>query len=311
MLIQQENNSPIASYHAPLQTLASADEVVDTRQPALVLQVGSALDPGLERRQRPNEDTLFVTHGVMPSASTSPKPFALLMVADGMGGQGHGQEASQLAVGSLVEYICGSLCSKQVTSEALLPLLIEGVKYANRVTHQRNQERRTEMGTTMTATLVVDTTAYVAHVGDSRLYLYRPAKGLSHITQDHSMVAALVAAGVNQPEDIYTHPMRNLIYRFLGEKSTVEVDASTVSLAAGDILLLCSDGLWEMVRDRQIAAILTTPMQDPSREAHALVQAALAGGGVDNVSVIVVQVSTHVTVRAPGQRPSIHSGEPR
>src|SRR5437773_1316742 len=165
MLIQQENNSPIASYHALLQKLASADEVVDARQPALVLQVGSALDPGIERRQRPNEDTLFVTHGVMPSASTSPKPFALLMVADGMGGQGHGQEASQLAVGSLVEYVCGSLCSKQVTSEALLPLLIEGVQYANRVVHQRNQERRTEMGTTMTATLVVDTTAYVAHVG--------------------------------------------------------------------------------------------------------------------------------------------------
>src|SRR2546423_5626735 len=120
MLIQRDNNHPIASYHAPLQTLASADEVVDTRQPALALQVGSALDPGLERRQRPNEDTLFVTHGVMPSASTSPKPFALFMVADGMGGQAHGQEASQLAVRSLVEYVSGSLCSKQVASEAFL-----------------------------------------------------------------------------------------------------------------------------------------------------------------------------------------------
>src|SRR5205085_5571312 len=140
--------------------------------------------------------------------------------------------------------------------------------------------------------------------GDSRLYLYREPTGLSQITQDHSLVAALAAPGAIPPENISTHPMRNLIYRYLGEKATVEVDAYAVPLAAGDILLLCSDGLWEMVRDRQIAAILTTPMQDPSREAHALVQAALAGGGVDNVSVIVVQVSTHVTVRAPGQRPS-------
>jgi serine/threonine protein phosphatase PrpC len=313
MLIQQDNNSSIASYQAPLQTLSSADEVVDARRPALILQVGSALDPGLERKQRPNEDTLFISHGVMPSTSAfnSPKPFVLLTVADGMGGQGHGQEASQLAVQSLVEYVSGSLCSRRITSEALLPLLIEGVKSANRVVHQRNQEQRTEMGTTMTAALVVDTTAYVAHVGDSRLYLYHPAKGLSQITQDHSMVAALVAAGVNKPDDIYTHPMRNLIYRFLGEKSTVEVDTSTVPLAPGDILLLCSDGLWEMVRDRQIAAILTAPVTDSLRKARALVQAALAGGGADNVSVIVVQVSSHVTVSAPGQRPSIHSGEPR
>src|SRR5205823_4993304 len=255
MLIQRDNNPPITSHHALLQTLANADEVVDTRQPTLVLQVVSDLDPGIERKQRPNEDTLFVTYGVMPSASPSPKPFALLMVADGMGGHAHGQEASQLAVGSLVEYVCSSLSSKQMTPEAFLPLLIEGMKSANWAVHQRNQEQRTEMGTTMTATLVVDTTAYVAHVGDSRLYLYRQAKGLSQITQDHSMVAALVAAGVIHPEDIYTHPMRNLIYRFLGEKSTVEVDASTVPLAAGDILLLCSDGLWEMVRDRQIASI--------------------------------------------------------
>ena len=83
MLIQLDNNLPITTHHALLPKLAKAVEVVDTRQPALVLQVGSALDPGIERKQRPNEDALFVTHGVMPSASTSPKPFALLMVADG------------------------------------------------------------------------------------------------------------------------------------------------------------------------------------------------------------------------------------
>jgi serine/threonine protein phosphatase PrpC len=291
MLIQQDNNSSFTSYHAPLQTLASADEVVDARQPVLALQVGSHLDPGIKRKHRPNEDSIFVTHGFMTSPSASPKPFALLMVADGMGGQARGQEASRLAVQSLVEYVSGSLRSKQMTSEAFLPLLVEGVQYANQVVYQRNQEQRADMGTTMTVTLVVDTTAYVAHVGDSRFYLFRESDGLSQITQDHSLVAALVAAGAIQPEDIYTHPMRNLIYRCLGEKSIVEVDTHAVLLAAGDILLLCSDGLWEMVRDQQIAAILTTPMPGPSGTAHALVQAALAGGGVDNVSAIVVQVS--------------------
>jgi serine/threonine protein phosphatase PrpC len=289
MLIQQDNNRPVTSHHAPLQTLPGAEKVVDAGQPVLALEVGSDLDPGVVRKQRPNEDTISVIHGVIPSASS--KPFALLMVADGMGGQAHGQEASRLAVRSLVEYVSGSLGSKQVTSKTFLPLLKEGVQYANRVVHQRNQVQRTDMGTTMTATLVVDTTAYVAHVGDSRFYLYREPDGLSQITQDHSLVAALVAAGVIQPEDIYTHPSRNLIYRCLGEKSTVEVDTCAVLLAAGDILLLCSDGLWEMVRDQQIAAILTSPLPDPSHIAHALIQAALAGGGVDNVSAIVVRVN--------------------
>jgi serine/threonine protein phosphatase PrpC len=291
MAIRHDYNPPAPSQRAFSQTLTVADKGVDAGQSVLVLQVGSDLDPGLVRKQKPNEDTLFVTHGIMPSASNTPKPFALLMVADGMGGQAYGQEASQLAVQSLVEYVYEFLSSKQVMSEAFLPLIKEGVQYANQKVHQRNQERRTDMGTTMTATLIVDTTAYVAHVGDSRFYLYRAPGGLSQITQDHSLVAALVAAGAAQPEDIYTHPMRNFIYRCLGEKSTVEVDTHTIPLAAGDILLLCSDGLWEMVRDQQIEAILTTPMPVSSATAHALIQAALAGGGADNVSAIVVQVS--------------------
>ena len=146
------------------------------------------------------------------------------------------------------------------------------------------------MGTTLTATLVMETTAYVAHVGHSRLYLYRGTTGFAQITRDHSVAAVLVAAGMIEPDDIYTHPRRNQVYRSLGGKPTVEVEASAVPLAAGDILLLCSDGLWKMVRDQQLAAILTTPLPGPSATAHALVQAALAGGGEDNVSAVVAQV---------------------
>jgi len=293
MLIRRDNDPSSTEHHARLHTLAGADEIVDARQPVLTLQVGSHLDPGIRRKHKPNEDTLFVTQGVMPSADTStpPKPFVLLLVADGIGGQAHGQEASQLAARSLVGYVYGSLCSQQMMPEAFLPLLIAGVQYANRVVHEHNQQQRTAMGTTMTATLVIETTAYVAHVGDSRCYLYREPTGLSQITYDHSLVAALVAAGTIAPEDIYTHPKRNQIYRCLGDEASVEVDAYTVPLAASDILLLCSDGLWEMVRDPQIAAILTTPMSAPSDTAHALIQAALAGGGEDNVSAIVAQVN--------------------
>jgi len=276
-----------------MHTLAGAGKGVITGQSVLALQVGSHQDPGIRRKHRPNEDTILVTQGSVPSASpsTSPKPFALLIVADGMGGQAHGQEASRLAVRSLAKYVSGSLGSQQMKPGAVLALLTAGVQYANQLVYQHNREQRDNMGTTMTAALVMDNTAYVAHVGDSRLYLYREPRGLVQITQDHTVVASLVAAGVIESKDIYTHPMRNRIYRSLGDKATAEVDGYTVPLAAGDLLLLCSDGLWEMVRDQQIAAILTTHRPHPSKTAHALVQAALAGGGEDNVSVIVAQVS--------------------
>jgi serine/threonine protein phosphatase PrpC len=255
-------------------------------QPVLALHIGSQQDPGIQRKYRPNEDSLFVVQGAMPST-----PFVLLVMADGMGGQGHGRTASWLAVQSLVAYMSGSLSTQQSAPESLLALLSAGVQHANRVVYERNQQQQTVMGTTMTAVLVVETSASVAHVGDSRLYLYRAPTGLAQITRDHSVVAALVGAGIIEPDEIYTHPRRNQLYRSLGEKATVEVETATLPLAAGDILLVCSDGLWEMVHDQQIAAILTTPMPTPRDTAHALIQAALAGGGADNVSAIVAEVS--------------------
>jgi serine/threonine protein phosphatase PrpC len=287
MLIQQDVRPHVSSRRAGFLHFTRARPEAIARQPDRTLQVGSELDPGIKRRQEPNEDTISVTHGVIPALSS--KAFVLLMVADGMGGQEDGQEASRLAVQSLCDDLSSSLRSA-VAPQALQPLLKAGVQSANRVLYQRNQERFTAMGTTMTAVLVVDSMAYVAHVGDSRCYLYRQPGGLSQITRDHSLVAALAAAGVIQPEDIYTHPRRNLIYRCLGEKAFEEVDTSVVALAADDILLLCSDGLWEMVRDRQIAAILASSPGDPAHTSHALIQAALSGGGEDNVSVIVARV---------------------
>ncbi|TMC22815.1 MAG: hypothetical protein E6J34_05110 [Chloroflexi bacterium] len=110
------------------------------------------------------------------------------------------------------------------------------------------------------------------------------------MTNDHSVVASLVEAGIIKPDDIYTHPKRNQIYRSLGEKSVVEVDPFMEQLRMGDKILLCSDGLWDMVRDPKIEEVIKHPMPDPAMTADALVQAALDGGGEDNVSVIVVSM---------------------
>jgi PPM family protein phosphatase len=288
MLVQHMKQPPATSHPTNVPSYVEEEEIVEMRRAGIVLRIGTALDAGIARALSPNEDTLSVTHGCIGSAIS--KQYALLNVADGMGGHGHGQEASRLAVQSLVEYVSGVLCSRQVMPQTLLRLLEEGVRHANEVVFRRNQEQGTVMGTTMTASLIVDTCAYVVHVGDSRCYLFRQPAGLSQITHDHSLVAALVAAGIIQPEDIYTHPRRNLIYRCLGEKASVEVESCVVPLAADDLLLFCSDGLWEMVRDQQITTILTASESGPTQTAQALLQAALAGGGEDNVSVLVVRV---------------------
>src|SRR5579859_947878 len=130
MLMQQDIRSSVTARHAFLPAPARTVEIVDVDQPVLALHVGSDLDVGLERKDKPNEDTIYDTYGVMTFASASPKAFALLMVADGMGGQAHGQEASHLAVQSLVTHVSAALCSKRMTPDAFLRLLIEGVEYA-------------------------------------------------------------------------------------------------------------------------------------------------------------------------------------
>src|SRR5947209_4173955 len=213
MVIQRENNLSNTAQDERLDILMSTHKPVRARQTILALHIGSHQDPGIRRKDRPNEDTLFVMQGTIPAASpsTPPIPFVLLVVADGMGGQGHGQTASRLAVRSLVEYVSGSLSTQRGAPKSLLALLSAGVESANQAVYERNRQQQTVMGTTMTAALLIETTAYVAHVGDSRLYLYREPTGLAQLTHDLSVVAALVEAGIIAPDDIYTHPRRNHI----------------------------------------------------------------------------------------------------
>jgi serine/threonine protein phosphatase PrpC len=257
----------------------------------LSLAVGYLTDPGIKRKYKPNEDSLFAMQGTGTGSSQS-QEYGLFVVADGMGGHANGQDASRMAIQTIIDYILPKISeNKQMGDEAFTKLLRDGVQCANQAVHQRNVEERADMGTTMTAALVFGSIAYIANVGDSRTYLYREPDGLTKITQDHSVVASLVEAGIIQPDDIYTHPKRNQIYRSLGEKSVVDVDSFRVLLKAGDKLLLCSDGLWDMVRDPEIQRLMSTPTLDPSKTSQKLIQAALDGGGEDNVSVIVVSFS--------------------
>jgi protein phosphatase len=144
------------------------------------------------------------------------------------------------------------------------------------------------LGSTITAVLVVEGQAFIANVGDSRTYLLRDSK-LKRITSDHSLVERLVQAGQIDRDDVYDHPSRNLIYRSLGAgRAEVDVDIFTERLQPGDALLLCSDGLWEMVRDPQLTNILTE-VDDLNETVNLLIQRANENGGEDNISAVLVR----------------------
>jgi protein phosphatase len=144
------------------------------------------------------------------------------------------------------------------------------------------------LGSTITAAMVIEGQAFIANVGDSRTYLLRNGK-LTRITSDHSLVERLVQAGQIDREDVYDHPSRNLIYRSLGAgRAEVDVDIFTEQLQPGDALLLCSDGLWEMVRDQQLTNILTE-VDDLNETVNLLIQRANENGGEDNITAVLVR----------------------
>ncbi len=255
----------------------------------LGIRVAGLTDPGLRRKADPNQDTILALHGARLQDG-EPQPFGIFVVADGMGGHQFGREASIHAIEKIVEHILAPLMDGTVLSEeAVLELLKESVIHANAALYGRNLRQHADMGTTVTAALVTGDIAHLVNVGDSRIYHLQPNFPLRQITLDHSVVAGLVAAGVIKPDDIYTHPKRNQIYRSLGEKEEVEIDAFRIALQPGDMLLLCSDGLWEMVRDPRLEALLRVH-PEPQQVAYALIEEANSNGGVDNISAVVVKM---------------------
>lgn len=251
---------------------------------------GIVWDVGLKRRGRPNEDSVLTLRGTCNVAEKL-QPFELHIVADGMGGHANGRLASHLAIRSMLETVVPGLVScTNIESEGVIDILIDGVHWANQVIYQYGQEQKTDLGTTITAVLLLGETAYIINVGDSRTYVYRPGAGLTQITRDHSLVARLVETGAISPDEIYTHPDRNKVYRGLGDKMDVTVDWFILPVQTGDLVLLCSDGLWEMVRDPQIAEILQTYANSPALASNTLLRAALQAGGSDNVGLLVVKI---------------------
>jgi protein phosphatase len=212
----------------------------------------------------------------------------LYAVADGMGGHRGGEVASQLALQTVVE-----------RARAGEGTLADQVRAANRAVFARSSADRKVMGmgTTLTAAVVGGETAHLVHVGDSRAYLLR-AGALRQLTDDHTLVNRMIKAGEITEREAAIHPHRNVLLRSLGTDPEIAVDEQDVGLLEGDRLLLCSDGLTGMITEDQIQAILEATPQ-PQDAAERLVKAANGAGGVDNITVIVLEVLPGEDVEPP------------
>ncbi|GHO86579.1 protein phosphatase 2C domain-containing protein [Dictyobacter formicarum] len=263
------------------------------------LIAASDSDAGAVRRGEPNEDSTMtlVFERVHESISS---PAGLFVVADGMGGHANGQGASRTTIALIAERVTRELLlaplqaekageeAPKTDDETYKELLRGAIEDANTTLCQINQKDKSDMGSTLTGFMIVGDHAYIFNVGDSRTYMLRDEK-IYQLTNDHSLVGQLVAGGLIEPDEVYTHPQRNQIFRSIGDKQNVQVDLFTQQIHPGDILLSCSDGLWEMIRDPQIADILNQA-PDPQAACAQLIEVANANGGEDNVSAVVVFV---------------------
>jgi serine/threonine protein phosphatase PrpC len=256
---------------------------------------GRASDIGMVRKV--NEDSVLTLEATVLEHEGS-LPVGLYVVADGMGGHQSGEVASSIAARTIGSMVNSSLIGPLVSGDPVARdpntcalLLQQAVLEANRRISDLARERHSDLGTTVVAALLIGNQLTVANIGDSRAYLVRDGQ-VTVLTKDHSLVMQLVQAGQITIDDIYTHPRRNEIYRALGDArlSDAEVDIYRYRLRPGDGLLLCSDGLWDFVRDPDIAASVASPDDDPQTQANALIAKANSKGGEDNISVIFAKV---------------------
>ena len=236
-------------------------------------------DLGLRREN--NEDSIFIhddNYGSLPN---------LYIVADGMGGNNSGEIASSRAIEYFCQYVRNNSFSND---EDILDFITSGIAFSNSRIYEDStaNEELAGMGTTMTVCSVKNSKVYIAHIGDSRLYIVGGGS-MAQLTTDHSYVNEMVKAGEITEVEARVHPKRNIITRALGVHESVEVDGRLIMAYANDHLLLCSDGLTNMITDQEIYSTITEN-SDIKLKAEKLIRLAIENGGHDNISVILISI---------------------
>lgn len=250
-----------------------------------VLEIVSQTDPGMVRSH--NEDSISFD-----------APHGLVVLADGMGGYNAGEVASGIAVSMLSSELKLALdrsaptrLNGEAAEQAAVKLLDEHVRRANRSIFQaaQSQPQYAGMGTTLVTALFYNNRVSVAHIGDSRMYRLR-GEAFDQITRDHSLLQEQIESGMITKEEARVSQNKNLVTRAMGIDPEVEPEIKTYEVRPGDVYLLCSDGLNDMVEDGEIRLTLATLQSNLTLAVGQLVQMANDNGGRDNVSVILVKV---------------------
>ena len=252
--------------------------------------VGQRSDVGQVRDN--NQDAISSFTSVISSVEEK-ADFGLFIVADGMGGHEDGEKASGFAA---------RIVAKNVLNDLYLPMLAdtyggssdhqpvtEVLKQAVQKANDHISVHVPDGGTTVTSVTIVGNMAYIAHVGDSRAYLIN-RDGIEQLTRDHSLVQRLIELGQLTPEEAVEHPQRNVLYRAIGQGDVLDVDALTRQLLPGSYLLICSDGLWNLVSNEEILSLVLNHGSNTQLACQSLVDLANERGGTDNISVIIVRI---------------------
>jgi len=286
---REKNNQETASIpSSPEDVVVEHDSPpVSTLQPPQLISA-CAQSVGMQREH--NEDALFMLTTTLTSDHNS-LPIGLYIVADGMGGHQHGEIASGIAIRSVAGYLLSRLVIpllsvNPVTPEVSLQEIMQaGIQEAHRVI----TSQAPGSGTTLTAVLILGEQITIAHVGDSRAYMIDSDGKIEAMTRDHSLVKRLVELGQISREEAANHPQRNVLYRALGQGEPFDPDIKTLRLPENGILLICSDGLWGVIPEEEIARVVTNATT-PELACQALVDAANAAGGPDNITAIMVKL---------------------
>ena len=240
------------------------------------MKVFAKSDVGKAREM--NQDYFFI--------SNPEDEIKLFILADGMGGYNGGEVASSLATQSVKSYILNNFNKIEHDKETILKLIKNAVEYANMVVYEKskNEKELEGMGTTIEVCLIYNNKVYIGHVGDSRVYRLRK-EFFRKLTKDHSYVEQLVEDGTISKEEAYNHPKKNMLTKALGCTAFVEPDCLVKGFLKGDILLMSSDGLTNMIKDEEIYNIIKN---SPENAVDELIEKANLNGGYDNITVIII-----------------------